>query len=472
MKSPLRLLSLLVVGCLIVSPALAGEFRLTTFAVDASPAVGSPLAYDPTKEVTWPLSCRGAVLLGADKPIVLCAVDWIGIGNDSNRLFRQKLADATGTTIDRVAVHTLHQHDAPRCDLGSAAILAKYNAEKLHYDVEFLHDVIDRAAVAAGKSLESTTPITSIAIGSAEVKEVASNRRMLDAEGKVAITRYTACKDPKIRDLPVGVIDPMLRLVTFYNGDKPVAVITAYATHPQSFYRTGGANPDFPGMARDMRQKETGIFHLHFNGAGGNVGAGKYNDGSHENRQVLADKVANAMNRAWESQEKTPITAADVAWKSVGVQLPAAPHLDGEALAKEVASDATPQALRVHAADKLSFYNSLKAGEKINIGCLSLGDTRVLFLPGELFVEYQLAAQHMRPDKNVLMAAYGDYGPFYIGTRVAYWQGGYETSERATNVSPEVEQVLTTAIATLLEVPDTKVRPNDFTDTIGPGLPK
>ncbi|EAQ77392.1 hypothetical protein DSM3645_04485 [Blastopirellula marina DSM 3645] len=472
MKSPLRLLLLIVIGCCSVSKVSAEELRLATFEVDASPRIGAPLAYDPTKEVTWPLSCRGVVLLGADKPIVLCTVDWIGVANDSNRLFRQKLAAAVGTTSDRVAVHTLHQHDAPRCDLGAAALLAKYDAEKQHYDVPFLRDVIDRAANAAAESIKQTNPVSSISIAAAEVHDVASNRRMLNEEGKVVITRYTACADPKIRSLPVGVIDPMLRLVAFYDGEKPLAVITTYATHPQSYYRTGGANPDFPGMARDQRQKETGVFHLHFNGAGGNIGAGKFNDGSHANRQVLADRVADSMRRAWESPTKQPISASDVAWKSVGVQLPAAAHLDGEALAATVADDKTPAALRVHAADKLSYFNSLQAGEKLNIGCLSIADTRILFLPGELFVEYQLAAQHMRPDKNVLMAAYGDYGPFYIGTRVAYWQGGYETSERATNVSLDVEQVLTTAMATLLDVPNTKVRPNDFTDTSGPGLPK
>ena len=31
-------------------------------------------------------------------------------------------------------------------------------------------------------------------------------------------------------------------------------------------------------------------------------------------------------------------------------------------------------------------------------------------MPGELFVEYQLAAQQMRPNDFVAMAAYGDYG--------------------------------------------------------------
>jgi hypothetical protein len=28
------------------------------------------------------------------------------------------------------------------------------------------------------------------------------------------------------------------------------------------------------------------------------------------------------------------------------------------------------------------------------------------------------------------MAAYGDYGPFYIGTKQAYEQGGYEINQQ------------------------------------------
>ena len=71
-------------------------------------------------------------------------------------------------------------------------------------------------------------------------------------------------------------------------------------------------------------------------------------------------------------------------------------------------------------------------------------------MPGELFVEYQLAAQKMRPDCFVAMSAYGDYAPGYIGTKIAYGQGGYETSQRATRVAPEVEAVLMGAMRKLL----------------------
>jgi len=51
------------------------------------------------------------------------------------------------------------------------------------------------------------------------------------------------------------------------------------------------------------------------------------------------------------------------------------------------------------------------------------------------------------------MAAYGDYGPGYIGTAAAYPEGGYETGVTSSNVSPEAEGVLLNAMRRLLEAP-------------------
>ena len=72
-------------------------------------------------------------------------------------------------------------------------------------------------------------------------------------------------------------------------------------------------------------------------------------------------------------------------------------------------------------------------------------------MPGELLVEYQLNAQKLRPNLFVAMAAYGEYAPGYIGTKLAYEQGGYETSPGASRVAPEVESVLMHAMHRLLE---------------------
>jgi hypothetical protein len=437
----------------LAASADGGSLKVGTFDVDASPPEGSPLAYDPNKKTLIPLSCRGVVLLGADKPVVLCAVDWIGIANDGQTLFREALAEAAGTTPNHVAVHTLHQHDAPRCDFSADRLLAPSGINRQVFDAAFARDVIRRAAAAVKKAAREARPVTHLGLGEAKVEKVASNRRILGKDGKVRVTRWTATRDPKVRAEPVGTIDPMLKMISFWDGDKPVAALTYYATHPQSYYRTGLANPDFPGIARNMRQKATGVPHIHFNGAGGNIGAGKWNDGSHENRQILADRVADGMARAWKASKRTPISAEEVKWETVRVKLPPAPHLDEKKLLAVLKDDKATVAARSAAASNLVWLQRCKKGDEIDVSCLHLGRARVLHLPGELFVEYQLAAQKLRPELFVAMAAYGDYAPGYIGTRIAYSQGGYETSQRASRVAPEVEEVLMAAIRRLLDVP-------------------
>ena len=97
---------------------------------------------------------------------------------------------------------------------------------------------------------------------------------------------------------------------------------------------------------------------------------------------------------------------------------------------------------------RLGWMKRRKAGKTIDIGCLGIGDARILFMPGELFIEYQLAAKALRKDQFVAMAAYGDYGPFYIGTKEAYQQGGYEI--QSSPVTEEAEEILMNAIRTLL----------------------
>ncbi len=103
---------------------------------------------------------------------------------------------------------------------------------------------------------------------------------------------------------------------------------------------------------------------------------------------------------------------------------------------------------------RLAWLRRRQAGRQLDVQCLRLGRARILHLPGELFVEYQLAAKAMRPDLLVALAAYGDYAPWYIGTAVAYTQGGYETGPNSSNVAPEVEGVLMAAIRKLLSSAD------------------
>jgi len=430
-----------------LSPAPYGQLRLVPFDVDATPPIGSRMAYDPVTNV-WDLTlrARGIVLLGAGEPVVLCAVDWIGIANEGHDAFRHTLAKAAGTTPQRVAVHTVHQHDAPDCDFGAESLLKAAGADPLNYDGAFAREVLRRLEAAVRQGLAQAQPVSHVGLGEAPVFQVASNRRILGPDGKVRATRYTTCKDPDLRAEPEGTIDPSVSLISLWNGDRPLAVLSYYAVHPQSYYRTGIANPDFPGVARFLRQLAVpGALHVHFNGAGGNLGAGKYNDGSPENRLILAQRLADGMKRAWEATRREPVDASAVSWTVEPVVLPLARHLSAQELEAQLKEKDAAFFLQGGAA-KLAWLRRCQAEHPLEVSCLALGRARLLHLPGELFVEFQLAARAARPDCLVAVAAYGDYGPGYIGTAIAYEQGGYETSLGASNVAPEAEGVLLEAI--------------------------
>ena len=417
-------------------------FKISVFDIDATPPIGSRLAYDQM-EAAWEMGLRakGIVLTGADAPVVLCAVDWIGIANESQEMFKKTLADAVQTDPERVAVHTLHQHDAPRSDFSTEKMRVEMGIALDSYDGTFAREFLPRLGKAAKESIDNLRPVTTISIGKAPVYEVASNRRIVK-DGKVIATRYSSCADAVLRNEPEGLIDPDVTLIAFWDEDAPVAVLTFYATHPQSYYRTKTANPDFPGIARFYRQLAIpDALHIHFNGAGGNLAAGKYNDGSPENRMILARRLADGMERAWKNSTKIPVTAGEFFWKTAPVLLPVS-----DALIKKIenlsgTSDFLPESAILWAKRTLS-------GKTIDVACLSIGKARILFVPGELFVEYQLAAKSFRPDLAVSMAAYGEYGPSYIGSREAYGQGGYEIE--SSPVAENVEDVLLSAFRKLL----------------------
>ncbi len=88
-------------------------------------------------------------------------------------------------------------------------------------------------------------------------------------------------------------------------------------------------------------------------------------------------------------------------------------------------------------ASRVAWLRRCRAGHKVEVACLTLGRARILHMPGELFVEYQLAAKAQRPDLFVAMAAYGDYAPWYIGTAVAYTKAATRRSRAPPTSRPK-----------------------------------
>jgi len=431
-----------------------GPLRVAMFQADVTPPLGSPLSLGnrpPANKIVDPLTARGIVLLGAGPPVVLCAVDWRFLLNETHDAWCGAIAEAVGTSADRVAVHTVHQHDASGVGDSAEAILAAHGLGGRMFNVAHAKKSLQQTAEAAGRAAKKPRRLTHLGYGLAKVEKVASARRIVSPDGKLQVWRGSRTRDERAKAAPEGLIDPNLRTVSFWDGHEPLVAISYYACHPCSYYGRGDVSTDFVGMARAAREAALpGVAQIYFNGAGGDIACGKYNDGSTQNRPVLASRLERGMKLAWEAQKKVPVTAADVDWRVAPVGLPPGRSLNEKKIHKTLKDPDAKLISRVLAAIKLAWLRRARAGHKVRPCCLRIGPVYLLHMPGELFVEYQLAAQQMRPDAFVCMAAYGDLGSLYVGTKAAYSQGGYEIG--MSLVAPEVENVLMAAMRDVLKV--------------------
>jgi hypothetical protein len=398
---------LLVAACTPVREGPPARLSAAAFSSDATPPIGHWLAgtkIKPAEVIEGPLLLKGVVLQDGDTRYVLAALDWCTLSDDAYDTFRRKIAAAAGTSPSKVAVHCTHTHSGPAGRPSD----------------ELLSRASDAAQKAVREALPEMRPFTHVGVGKARVENFASNRRVPGKDGKILV-RYSSTKDAALRAEPEGLIDPWLRTVTLFDGEKPLVRMHYYASHPQSFYGDGHVHPDTPGWARARLEKEEGVPHLYFTGCGGNVTAGKYNDGSPEARAGLIERLVTGMKQSLTDTRRAPIQA--IGWKTTEVRF--AWRTDEKA---PEPSEARPP---------------------IELSCLTLGPAEVLHLPGEPFVEYQLYAQGLRTDRFIAVAGYGNGSPGYICTDKALSEGGYEPT--ASRVVPPSEVLLKAAIAKLLK---------------------
>lgn len=425
--------------------------QITTFQVDATPPIGHPCCggwITPIQVVDDKQLGLGIILRGSGAPVVILAVDWTGILNDSYLQLTKAIAEAIGTVPERVAIQCVHPHNAPFADQGAQKLLAAAPGEPPHtLDIEFFDKFTLAAAAAAKASLANFQKLTHVGVGQAKVDQVAGNRRIKGPDGKLMPMRGSACKDEKLRAAPEGLIDPFLKTVSFWNGDKPVAALHYYACHPMSYYGDGHATPDFCGLAREKRRADDPqVMQIYFDGCGGNIAAGKYNDGSKEQRPILRDKIYAAMVAAWKATEKHALSGFN--WRSVPVTLPprTEPAYSLETSRKTLLDPNAGKAYRGRASMQITWLE--RRSRPIDITCLDLGPAKIVHLPGEPFIEYQLHAQQAKPNDFVCVAGYGDGGTWYIPTAAAYPEGGYEVS--VALVAPECEAILHKAMEKVL----------------------
>jgi hypothetical protein len=455
--------------------AFAGdvELQLASFRADLTPPIGEDacIGFMPkVSSVEHPLEMRGVVLRkvnGSRSDVyVVAALDYNGVCNSSDDLFRRRMADAAGTTPDRVALQSLHQHTAPVLDLDGAKLLYAHEPKHWQAHAAFAEEMAERAATAIKDAVSNRQSVTRIVASKAKVERVASNRRLAMPDGSV-VFRGSGSRDPKMHEAPEGLIDPWLRTLSFFHGERALVQIHYYATHPQSFYGDERISWDVPGIARQRLQDETGVFQVYFTGCGGNIAMGKYNDLSRAARDALSERLYSAMKSAaaaaglkrnFQVRDDAELVLdlrldelrdQDVSWDVAPVKF--SPREDGEFQkdrARDLMRPEQPFGTRRKAAMAAAWFDRLRAGHQVGVSRLRIGAIQVVHLPGEPFVEFQLFAQRTAPESFVCVAGYGECGVWYFGPDSIFSdRGGYEQTWSFTEPCQEtIESALTTLL--------------------------
>ena len=424
---------------LLSSAPAASPLRVAAFRADATPPLGEPLIWvAPATQILDPLWAKGIILDDGQQRIVLCAIDWCGIGSSTYRLFTQRIAEAAATSVPNVSLHSVHQHTAPYIDGDGCALLRQMPDPPLLMSDKALDLVTTRIAQAVRKAAGRLQTVDQIGIGDAEVESVASARRIID--NGALVTRYsTGGRDPKIAALPEGDIDRHLRTLTFARGNKPVARLHYYATHPQTFCCDGRITADFVGAAREQLERMEGVPQIYFTGCAGDVTVGKYNDTSAAAYNALKQRLFAGMKAAAAATRYSP--ASPLTWKSAQLVPPqrisAVPDLTQ--MSGRPAQD-------LYRAAIVAAFATRK--QPLELHALQIGEAVILHLPGEPMLFFQSYARKQAPSKAIMVAGYGDISPGYLCTEEAFKQGGYEPS--ASNVGAPIEAELVQAIRELM----------------------
>jgi hypothetical protein len=324
--------------------------------------------------------------------------------------------------------------------------LEEHGAKSKVVDPEFHEQCVTRTAQALADGLKKAQPVTHLGLGMGKVEKVASNRRFKTKAGKISFERSSMSGGKADQaEAEEGEIDPYLRTISFWNGDKPLCALHAYSVHPMSKWGDGNVTCDFPGLARRRRQADDPAIHqIYASGASGDVTAGKYNDGNLANRAVLADRLYQGMVAAWEATKRVPLERLE--FRSV-------PMLFTPRDTPGFKIDEMTAALKHElpnrqslAALGLSARKRFDAKQPVDLPVLDFGLAQIVLLPGESYVHFQLLAQKLRPDSFVMTVGFGESAAGYVAPDRAWDENDGNLALWCWNEPKTGEAVMTEAL--------------------------
>ena len=372
------------------------------------------LGLNHTLSTKHPIFARTLALKTEKDMVIQVTCELVGHTMGVMSRIYSKLENEVGLDRNKVILTCTHTHSSPWVWDLQAKETERVGIKFLDWD--WLDKVINGCVKSVRLALENMQP-SILKIGSAEVKDVASNR--VEAGGRSSI-----CKDDSLRAKPIGHIDPEVRVLSIYDiEDKLSTLFVNYACHPSGYggSKTKFVSPDFPYHASQFVSAHFGraIPMSYWQGCAGDINVGKFNaHGSEKEVQEFGKRLADGVLKSLDNSKEIKINADDIIFTTKDLELPVGDWVESVEEArtkfdsisrqvknyfekKEPVPDNLVQQWRmaIKRLDVCLLSNSDKM--KVRLYLLKLGNLFLGFVPGEWFVHHGQALAKINPETNI-----------------------------------------------------------------------
>jgi hypothetical protein len=408
------------------------------------------------------LYARAMVVDDGASKVALVSCDLLSLRRSTVARARELIGELAGLPGQHVMISATHTHDGPVVAHGDARGYPEpYLASGFTTPVDDEYLAMLPRWIASAVCLASRGLVEArVGSGSGREERATFNRRYLAADGTVRM--HGSAPDGVEIVGPEGPTDPEVGVLFAEDADgNLLSALVNYTCHPTAAGHELSASADYCGYLTGTvaRGKQARGEVLFVNGAYANVGpVGRYSPDRREYGFGRAEYVGTLVGaeavRAIEAAE--PEDAAPLRVLAETVELPIR-EIDDDALAsaRAVLADRTGGLIdRVCAQEVLllGWERRQRPTVPAEVQVIALGDTALVGIPAELFVEFGLEIKRRSPFRRTFVAGGTNGMVGYVPTEVAFRNGGYEARlKRNSKCVPAAGATLVDTALRLLE---------------------
>ena len=419
--------------------------------------------YRPAKYVESPLHARALVVEDGATRLCFVSLDVTIVTAEVGARIRQGIEERCGIRAEAVMLHATQVHAAPA--LGSFMFDRDLPIEDVPEwltgaEGHFADFAVGRAVEAAVRAAADLQPAR-LRAGRGIEGRIQFNRRAVTDDGSVKMPgpRWPQPLGPSYIRYLEGPIDPEVGVLCLQGqGARPLAMLLHYTGHPVNVFPQAVLSSDWPGAwAGEIERLHPGCVALVANGCCGNINPWdpydpEYRPDHRRMGRLLAGVTQNVLEESEIGENgglgfgrrvlPLPIRAveADLLENARGLleRHPAPPWNVDNAYRGYEGGNPVPPGTRVVDSDWMKAASILSvdlqrrrdANIDYEMQVFRLGDTALVGLAGEPFVEGQLRLKMQSPAGLTLVAHCCNMYCGYLPIPAAFGRGGHEVETR------------------------------------------